>query len=136
MSYLSQQQAAAVADVTDRRLRQMDHEDDPPPRDGARYPCAAFGRWLDRREFRKSGRHLLSAFDAGLARGSAAVAWQVVGELLALAGAEPVADLWPPHRRPAIADLRKRLLALPNHEEVAGLLKAYADSLADAETWL
>lgn len=44
---LSQSQAAALAGVTTRRLRQMAHEPNPPAQDAAgRYPAAAFSRWL------------------------------------------------------------------------------------------
>ena len=44
---LSQAQAAALAGVTTRRLRQMAHEPNPPAQDAAgRYPAAAFSRWL------------------------------------------------------------------------------------------
>ena len=44
---LSQAQAAALAGVTTRRLRQMAHEPNPPTQDAAgRYPAAAFSRWL------------------------------------------------------------------------------------------
>lgn len=44
---LSQSQAAALAGVTTRRLRQMAHEPNPPLQDAAgRYPAAELSRWL------------------------------------------------------------------------------------------
>lgn len=132
MYYIDQRQAAVLADITDRRLRQLDHEADPPPRDGARYPSGAYSVWLDRRWQRQAGR--LAAFEDGYERGAGALAWRTIDELRALAGAEPIMDLWPPQRRQTIAAFREQLLALPNAEEVAGLLRVYADQLAD-EGW-
>ena len=45
--YLSQGQAAAMAGITARRLRQMDSEKNPPPKNKAgQYPCDAFAIWL------------------------------------------------------------------------------------------
>lgn len=44
---LSQSQAAALAGVTTRRLRQMTHEKNPPPQmQSGRYPAGEFARWL------------------------------------------------------------------------------------------
>lgn len=44
---LSQGQAAALAGITARRLRQLDAEKNPPPKNRAgRYPAAEFSRWL------------------------------------------------------------------------------------------
>lgn len=44
---LSQGQAAALAGITARRLRQMDAEPNPPPKDrNGQYPAAEFARWL------------------------------------------------------------------------------------------
>lgn len=46
---LSQGQAAALAGITARRLRQMDAEPNPPPKDrNGQYPCAEFSAWLAR----------------------------------------------------------------------------------------
>lgn len=52
---INQRQAAALMDLTPRRMRQLDSEtDDPPPRDQAGlYPCEDFGRWM-RDQWRKS----------------------------------------------------------------------------------
>lgn len=63
---LSQSIAAAIAGMTPRRLRQLDHESDPPPKnpDGT-YPPREFGRWLYRRELAKLDPRLARAFDAG-----------------------------------------------------------------------
>lgn len=134
MSWLSQQQAAALADITDRRLRQLDHEADPPPREGRLYPSTAFGQWLERREYRKAGRHLLAAFEHGHERGVGLAIWQAADELQALAGKASVDDLWPPGRRAKIAAFRARVAALPNAAEVGRLLADYADWIAD-EGW-
>ncbi|MFE8033835.1 hypothetical protein [Thiohalocapsa marina] len=56
VSGISQLLAAQLAGVTDRRMRQIEHEQDPPPRlaDGT-YDAAAFGRWLKRRWERDIG---------------------------------------------------------------------------------
>lgn len=44
---LSQAQAAAMAGITTRRLRQMAHEKNPPPQTpNGRYPCESFSAWL------------------------------------------------------------------------------------------
>lgn len=44
---LSQGQAAALAGITARRLRQLDAEPNPPPKDrNGQYPCAEFSAWL------------------------------------------------------------------------------------------
>lgn len=53
---LSKAQAAALAGVGVRRLEQLTHEDDPPPRssDGT-YPPKEFGDWLRRRQLASLG---------------------------------------------------------------------------------
>jgi len=44
---LSQTLAAAVRQVTPRRLRQMEFEKNPPPRrNDGQYPCFEFGQWV------------------------------------------------------------------------------------------
>ena len=48
--FIDQQEAAAILNVSDRRVRQMIHEEDPIPTvDGGRVPCEAFGAWFKRR---------------------------------------------------------------------------------------
>ena len=50
MRTLTQDQAAALIGVTARRLRQMDREEFPPPKDGSgQYPPEAFGTWIKAR---------------------------------------------------------------------------------------
>lgn len=47
MQPLTQDQAAALRGVTARRLRQLDGEESPPPKDGnGQYPAEEYGRWL------------------------------------------------------------------------------------------
>lgn len=46
---LHQKQAAALLGVTTRRLRQIDHEDDPPLKVDGKYPTEAFSKWLEAR---------------------------------------------------------------------------------------
>lgn len=47
---LDQDTAAALCGITSRRLRQLDSEDDPPPKDvNGKYPAREFGDWLKRR---------------------------------------------------------------------------------------
>lgn len=48
--YLSQSLASEVAGITDRRLRQLEKEDNPPPRKPEGYPAKEFGQWLISRE--------------------------------------------------------------------------------------
>ncbi len=126
---LSQQLAAAIAGVTDRRLRQLDHEADPPPRytDGG-YPTAAFGAWLARRELARKPA-VLRPFLAGREHGAGAMVHRVLDDLRIMAGTADLGDLWPEHRQPAVAELRDRLDALPNAVEVRALLLAYVDQI-------
>ncbi len=49
MIVITQEQAAALAALTTRRLRQLAHEADAPPRDETGYPARAFGDWLRQR---------------------------------------------------------------------------------------
>jgi hypothetical protein len=47
METINQKQAAALLGITDRRLRQIGKEDNPPVRDAeGQYPCAEFGAWM------------------------------------------------------------------------------------------
>lgn len=50
MQALSQKQAAELSGITARRLRQLDGESNPPPKDAnGNYPPRAFGDWLRQR---------------------------------------------------------------------------------------
>jgi phage terminase Nu1 subunit (DNA packaging protein) len=50
MTALTQEQAAIVANLTTRRLRQLDETGEGPPRDRAGgYPAKAFSKWLAKR---------------------------------------------------------------------------------------
>jgi len=50
MSELSQKTAAEVADLTTRRMRQLDEAGEGPPRNAEdAYPAKAFGKWLAKR---------------------------------------------------------------------------------------
>ncbi len=49
MIAINQTQAAALAGLTRRRLQQLAHEADAPPRDETGYPARAFGDWLRQR---------------------------------------------------------------------------------------
>jgi phage terminase Nu1 subunit (DNA packaging protein) len=54
---INQVQAAACLGVTTRRLRQMDSEEIPPPRNAdGKYPCKQYGEWL--REGLQRGLHI------------------------------------------------------------------------------
>lgn len=46
---LNNRQAADLTGVSVRRIQQLAHDADAPPRDGDGYPCKAFGEWLKRR---------------------------------------------------------------------------------------
>lgn len=50
--FIDQQEAAAILGVSDRRVRQIIHEEDPLPVEDGRIPCAAFGAWLKRRHLK------------------------------------------------------------------------------------
>lgn len=43
---LTQAQVAAILGVTERRVRQRDKENYPPPKKESRYPCKEFGKWM------------------------------------------------------------------------------------------
>lgn len=134
---LSQQLAADIAGLTDRRLRQLDHEDSPPPRhtDGG-YPAGPFVEWLLRRDFARKP----SAFRpylAGYERGAGAAAHRILDDLAVLAGADETAlgDLWPETRQAPLAELRARFAELPNADEVAALLLSYVESTRASAPW-
>lgn len=55
MKSLTQDQAAELAGLSARRLRQLAGDDDPPPVGAAGYPCAEFGVWLKRRNLEGIG---------------------------------------------------------------------------------
>jgi phage terminase Nu1 subunit (DNA packaging protein) len=119
MTHLTQHQAAELAGITDRRLRQLEADTenpDPPPREAAGYPLRAFGTWLRRRALAEvvqtpEGESLsLDAQRARLARAQA--------DLTELRAAEfarelvRVADVETEWGR-MLGALRSRLLSLP-----------------------
>lgn len=124
---LKQDQAAAILGVTPRRIRQLDHEDNPPPRDhDGRYPCTEFGEWLRTRiaaDFAASsdGRSYdLEAERARLAHHQANLAsLEERTQRSELIPADVVQSRW----QAIAANVRARLLNLPGRGavKVAGL---------------
>jgi hypothetical protein len=83
MASMNQATAAALLNVTDRRLRQLENEADPPPRDpDGTYPAAQFVRWMQRRALRKQrGDAAVRYFDSGFEAGQGAQLWRTAHEL-------------------------------------------------------
>ena len=134
---LTQQLAADVAGLTDRRLRQLEYESNPPPRHGdGSYPAGPFVEWLLRRDFARRPA-AMKPYVAGYERGAGAAAHRILDDLAVLAGAdEPeLADLWPEAHQAPLAELRARLAALPNADEVAALLLSYVESTRASAPW-
>lgn len=129
--FIDQAQAALICDVTPRRLRQLDHEDDPPPRapDG-RYPGGALIDWMLRRELRKDARGL-RLFETGFERGEGSGLWRTVREVRVILGQGTVDDLWPVERRAVVAGFAQRFQAAHDADAAAAVMLAYVEQLAD-----
>lgn len=134
---LTQAQAAALAGLTTRRLRQLSSEDDPPPQDlNGQYPAREFGEWLRRRHL--SGLTVIGSgetldYNAERARLTKAQADKTELEVEVLRGslipAEKVEEVW----GGMLGAFRARCLSIPTKAAHAVLA---ADDLADAEAIL
>lgn len=133
---INQRQAAALMDVTPRRMRQLDSEtDDPPQRnEQGQYPCEDFGRWM-RDQWRKSVGFAEdgTAYDydqekARLTHHQANAAAQEDqrkrGELI------PAADVQQ-YWSDIVSNARSRLLSLPSR--IAGVCAGKDQSTIEAE---
>lgn len=131
MPALTQEQAAALLGVTSRRLRQLDSEDDPPPKNlDGQYEPAAFGEWLKARLLGKNVGY--EAERTRLTKAQADKTELEAAELAAhLVRVEDVETEW----SRMLGAVRARLLSLPtkaaprarvalNDEEAAALIEA------------
>jgi len=111
MNHLTQAQAAEIAGMSARRLRQLEQEGAGPPREAGAYPPRQFGRWLLARNAVAAGRLDANQEKARLDAARASLAELELaarrGELVEVTA---VTALWVDE----VARLRSRLLHLPS----------------------
>lgn len=117
MHPLTQEQVAAIAGITTRRLQQIDREGNGPERlPGGGYPADAIGRWHRNRILGELGvAHDGQAYDLNAEKGrlTKAQADKTELEVAELRGSMIRSDSVVAYWRTMIADMRAKLLALP-----------------------
>lgn len=117
MLHLTQEQAAALRGVTARRLRQLDNEENPPPKDGrGQYPAEDFGQWLRAHWLSEAGvANDGKAYDynAERARLTKAQADKTELEVRELRGEMARVPVIVQHWQSMVASMRAKLLSLP-----------------------
>jgi phage terminase Nu1 subunit (DNA packaging protein) len=115
---LTQDQAAALRGVTTRRMRQLDGEENAPPRDDeGRYPAAEFGAWLRDHWMAEAGvandgkSYDYNAERARLTKAQADKTELEVREIRGEVVRMPVVEL---HWTAMVSSMRAKLLALPS----------------------
>ena len=118
MTDLSQPVAAELVGLTTRRLQQLAHETDPPPKGEGGYPAKELGEWIRRRAIAEI--HINEEGETFDYLGERARLTHEQADKVALENAELRADLVrmsvvEPYWAAMGATVRQKLLSIPNH---------------------